>query len=916
MEAHPAGALKNCPEKIMILRRILFILATAVLGGAAIYAWADCPAVCPSAAATSLNAGATCYYIDSVAGNNNTGTGSIAAPWKGITKINSQTGFTGSDEICLKRGSTFYWHARVNGPGAISSPPSGGTFAGGTLFSTTAPFTIDAYGNGPPPTIQGEFIVGNSVTPEVGWTHLSGNIYYTTVTSPSEGTGFVPSNISSVKFGGVWGNCKGQYSLATAYCVGTTGTSALANNRDWYFSSLSYTGCSPNCGTTGNLYVYDSIGSNPSTDLGVVAIILDGYAQLLDLDGVSDVSLQHLKLLNASWYGLEYRGATADNLVVANVYADTEVPFNYQATGFYLHPTSPASNLSLLATESHRGYYGYQFCNSTTPGCVTSGGATLSNCKAYFNRDAGLADLSTTGTAVNYDHCHFYGNGVGSPVPNDIAIDPNTSACTGSQICTPGGVAGAGNIAPNTDPHVVSWHNYTPRFTLGYRGPGYSYGSDVALNLQLPVITAAGAPLSIGIATNYSYSQALIGQFETWLAAGYDLNSMGLSAASYANAGTLTILYTGTCTTTALTINGPPATSLAVVASGGTCPGGDSFTIPTITSSTMLAGLKSLLAAYSNYTVAWVQPCGSCGWTNGSAMLAQDLKAVSGAYVGPVGGGFTAPGYVVNLNPDQFLHDETLKSQAWIEANVTGYGSTWLYLYPATLFNPYAMSQLSPPSYIEYDVANSSSTPYAGAIGATSMQLGRSGLSGAYDAVAANGVDAQGLSTYSLGGWASLTPVALQAAIQAAVEKASVWGVPQPLYWQSGFISNAQLALVIKDLQALGVTLMTNSALVNFLGGKAALGVPVQSGSGGCACWGWAPDGSANINFTPTYLSPTVGAGANLGTSYSVDLNGVPQPQTWSATNAATSAVVSKSGWDIGSQALVPSFFGGLRPGH
>ena len=946
-----------------------------------------------SAIFAPVPARATTYYVDcvnGVNGKNNPGT-SPGSAWKTLSRVNAfiagqiyesgnpngntttDAGFNPGDSLLLKRGCSWDWHLTIT--------PTNGTSGNFNGTGSSPAFSIDAYSNGAPPTIQGKIQVGlissglavsgcpggtcaigttavalsassangtliagspitfagdsntyyvastvtaaNNAISSVsfaapgptslqhaaangtavtayGWAGVDGfpHVYAAVVSSHSEGGGFYPSNISAVQIGGVWGNCKGQYSLSTPYCVGTNGFGGLANNYDWYYAAASGAGgCASNCGTAGSgtLYIYDSIGTNPAVDFGAVEAALDGYAQLLSVNGVGYVTIQHVKLLNYSWYGIEVTGAS-DNLIFANIFADTEVPFNFHGVGFYLHPSSASANISVLATESHRGYYGYQFAGS-----IASSGVTLSNCKAYFNRDAGLADLTASGTAVNYDHCHFYGNGAGSPVSSDIAINPNTLA--------PGGVAGAGNIAPNTDPHVVSWLNYTPRFTLNYRGPGYSFGSDVALNAQLPAL--GGAPLSIGIATNYSYSTSLIPQFNTWLAAGYDLNSLGLSAASYANSPALNVKYLGTCTSVALTVTGTPATSVAIAASGGTCPSGDTFSY-TVTGTSTLSQLKAALAANTDYAVTWPQPCSPCSWEYGSAMLARDLATVSGQTL-------STTVYALALNVDQFLKDETALSQSWIKTNLTGWGSTWVYLYPGTLFNPTSAGV----DTIEGDVSGSGSPLFTGAVGASTMQVGRDGLSGAFDAVAANGVDAQGLTTYGLAGWANLTPGALQMAIQAAVEKASIWGVPQTLYFQAGTLSNAQLALIVSDLTASGATLMTDSGLVSFLTSLPRVqlaGPPNYSAGVYCSCWAWTPE-TGGVNLRPTYLSPTVGAGANLNTVYSNtayqnDVNGIPQPQTWSAVNAHTSATLSKTGWDIGAQALVPIFTGGLRPGH
>lgn len=806
---------------------------------------------------------AASYYVDCVNGSNSNEGTSPSSAWKGLHSANSVV-FNGGDSLLLKRGCTWEWFLQpvVTGPGVL---------------------TIDAYGNGAPPTIQGEVAV-------TGWSSVSGhaNVYVATVNSLSEGSlcvgCFNPYRSDAVKINGTWAPCVGMNDAANDdnYCGpaavgGLAALSAAAINNSWYYDgtyttggSYTYSCLTAGPGSTndcGNLYVYSTSGA-PSS----VTAVIDGATQLIRVSGINGLEIQHIKLLNYSWYGIEATGAS-DNLTFANIYADTEVPFNFHGAGFYLHPTA-ASNIQLLNTEAHRGYYGYQFCQSSQPGCVTA--ATVTNCKAYFNRSAPISDQSGT-NAVAYDYCHFYGNGVGSPTD----VPPS------------GGTAGTHNIAPGTDPNVVSWLNYTPRMTLNFQKPGAEFGDDTALNAQLPAL--GGAPLSIGIATNYSFSTALISQFQAWITAGYDLNSLGLSATSYANNGTMTLFYHGTGTFAALTIAGIPAYNLAVNVSGAI---GDDFSCP-ISSSETLSTLKACIASHPNFTVAWVQPCGSCAWIGGSAMLAQDLAAVTSATV-PIAP-LTGPPYTISLNVDQFLSDEAVKSKAWMTANLTFPGGhQWVYLYPGELFSPSSVSS------IEGDIT---AAGYTGARGSISMQLGPDGLSGAFDAVASNGVDVQGLTTFSLGSWATLSPNALHAAVREAAAKSSVWGVPYILYWQPGFLSNTQLSAVISELGLAGVNLSTNSSLVSFLAGKNVVN------SSFCSCYAWSPE-SGTLNFSPTFLSPTVGTGATLSGSYAVDVNGVPQPQTWSGVNAATHATVSKSGWDIGSQAVVPVFLGGLAPGR
>ena len=69
--------------------------------------------------------------------------------------------------------------------------------------SGSSVFTIGAYGNGAPPTLQNEVAVPTS-SPATAWVTVSGhtNVYAIPVYSPSEGTGFSPYRIDAVKLNG------------------------------------------------------------------------------------------------------------------------------------------------------------------------------------------------------------------------------------------------------------------------------------------------------------------------------------------------------------------------------------------------------------------------------------------------------------------------------------------------------------------------------------------------------------------------------------------------------------------------------------------------------------------------------------------------------------------------------------------
>ncbi len=85
------------------------------------------------------------FYIDSIAGNDNNN-GSITAPWKNVSKLNSTTLAPGT-EVYLSCGSTWTGQKlKFNGSGTINSP-----------------IKIDKYGTGATPLLAGNGITGEAV---------------------------------------------------------------------------------------------------------------------------------------------------------------------------------------------------------------------------------------------------------------------------------------------------------------------------------------------------------------------------------------------------------------------------------------------------------------------------------------------------------------------------------------------------------------------------------------------------------------------------------------------------------------------------------------------------------------------------------------------------------------------------------
>jgi hypothetical protein len=818
-------------------RQLLWV--SLCLGICAGEGFADCPSPCPG--------GLSCYYVDNVGGSDSNAGTSPAAPWKHLFYVRAQS-YAASSILCLKRGDT--WYGRLGFYSAARGVSSAGAAltADGTALN---PFTIDAYGSGAPPTLNAEY-----PTTAAQWTGTCSAHICSWATGGGSGLpeGF-PTRIDMVKFGGVWGTCEGGAVLT--YCPSTGGTAALTADYQFNYNT-----------STGVLAVYDDIGTNPVTDYGGIAAVIDGETQLLDLDGVNYVSVQHLELLNQSWYGFEYRGnAGTDHLLACNLYSDTEVPFNYHGTGFFIHPGANSADLTFCNDEAHRGFFGFDFeCQSlpcTSSNSVSS--ASLVNVKAYFNRSYGLNDVTYTGTAAHYSYSHFYGNQIKWPLVGDVN----------------GGVAGAGVISNFTDPAVKAWKVYVPRVALNFGDVGRQSGADTAFANYIPALGAA--PVSVGVATNYPGVPALVSEIQGWVNSGYDISLLGLSDTSYQMPSALIVHYIGAGTAAMLSIGGSPLT-LSTSVTGAS---GDDVSY-NLTSSSYLTiqQVEFALRATGKYTATLPQPCSACSWITGSALLSADLASLSGQDI------LTAP-YALQLVPANLLNSELSGAKTWVTANLTGTSGKYAYWYPATLFcNSAPCPPLSSGTPEAYTVSNG----YDLARGSISMQAGSDGIQGAYDLVAAAGVDAHGLVTGQIGSWNTLTPLALRQTIQVLTEKSAVWGVPYLCYFQPGDFGNPQLARVVADLNASGITLMTDSALATFLESKK--NIPASSTS-----YAWAPDGAAAAyDGSETYLSPTVGAGSTLGTSYQYDVWGRLQAQF-------------RAGWDMGATVLVPIYLG-LRPGH
>ena len=140
----------------------------------------------------------------------------------------------------------------------------------------------------------------------------------------------------------------------------------------------------------------------------VSPIILSGQA-LINIDNVSYVEIQHIKLDWYDGYGVQVQGAS-DHVWLANMMADSQVPNATVPIGFYVHPAGTPGDIHIYNTDAHRNYVGYRF--DGTPTAIE-----LKNCRAYANRTYGLMD--NTG-AVTYSYCHLYANNLATGVSTDV----------------------------------------------------------------------------------------------------------------------------------------------------------------------------------------------------------------------------------------------------------------------------------------------------------------------------------------------------------------------------------------------------------------------------------------------------------------------------------------------------------------
>lgn len=727
---------------------------------------------------------ATTYYVDPVGSNGNDGLSPQTA-WRTLLKVGIST-FQPGDVILFKRDGV--WNEWLT-----LTPLSSG--APGNLIK------FDAYGNGRPPEFTGYY-----PTSAGQWTNVSGNVWQITLSATQP-----ISQLKFVQFGTIWGNSQMSQSL-------------LAHDRDWYYDPVAQT-----------LYVWSASG-NPVLHYGsITPIVLSGQS-LINLDGVSYIEIQHIKLDWYDGYGVQVQGAS-DHITLANMVADSQVPNGTVPIGFYVHPSSNPGNIFIYNTDSHRNYVGYRFDNAATA-------ITLENCRGYANRTYGLMDNSG---AVTYSYCHFYANNIATGLSTDVGG-------------TPGPIGGVNNVPPDTPPNVRGFLRYPARITLTYDDPGLVDGSHQYIQSLLPMFQSKGVPLSIAIVTGYDLSQQLVPTFQSWINAGWDLNSHSASHQYFTYPNAFTIQYTGTLASSVtlsisskqftITAPGDPnaqvnwnltSSGTDLVPSGLDTLGGLIFTLNQrgVFSVTADPNLKNAVKSEDLADVA-----------------SQDIKS--------------AP-YLVLMDKTRLMTDEMNWAKSWMNANLTGLPANRVYVYPGSHEDGSTES-----------IAVAAN--YAGARGSGSMQPSPNA-----DTILASGVDVQNILSQGIAtAFQGLTDAQFANKLRALVFKSAVWGVPMGIFWHVNELPPEQVEVMLDTLKLSGATLMTNTQLVNYL-------LSTQQNYGTTYYADAAAGGPVDVR--PTQFSPVVDKGAILNSEYKYDLMGIDQTQFGSA-------------WEIGAFTFIPEHLG------
>ena len=562
----------------------------------------------------SSNGLAASYYVSSSSGiDANNGT-SAATPWATLgAHVNGGT-FAAGDVIYLKRGDT--WNEQL-------IPPSSG--------SPGNPISFDAYGSGGAPMLTPVINLAGA-----SWTHNSGNIYTTTLS-----TAIGSPQINNLQLGNVWGRKRSPN-------PGCTSAGVILGYGDF-------------CMVYPTLYVYSPNGTLPSTYYSSIVPVVGQASGLamVSIVGKVWITVQHIKIQSFDYIGISVTGAS-DNLVFANMEADGMVPYGATPLGFYVNAANPA-NIQFVNDDAYFNYDGFRFDGTATA-------ITVANCRGYANRDAGLKD--NTGHAT-YSYSHFYGNNVAQFPASDVA----------------GGIAGSGNVSSTIAPVVTNFATYPARFSFTVDDVGSQANTEAYINSLLTTFSSRGLYFNAAVVPSYTVDW---GSVNGWYTAGNEIDSHSWSHQYYTttsvpqgtctlatcpNAPALDIQYTGSGTAATLSIAGNMLSTNVTGASG------DNLSINLANSpdnpvySTM-QGLKQYLATVPHYSVSYDQS----GPLVRPNTHSQNLMNVSSQNL-------KGTAAVLLYDQTKLEPDEMMASKTAIQTNVPGLTESF-YVYPDGIEDP------------------------------------------------------------------------------------------------------------------------------------------------------------------------------------------------------------------------------------
>ena len=774
------------------------------------------------------------YFVDCNYGSNGNPGTSVQQAWRTLLQVGISS-FQPGDTINLRRDCT--WNETL-------TPPSSGS--SGSLIK------IDSYGNGQAPHLTGYLPIAGQ-----WWTQVGGsNVWSATLYSATSGQAGVvqcgirefycltqpPSQLEYVRFGDVWGNAQGSE-------VG------LSQDRDFWYDSTNYA-----------LYVY-SAGGNPSTYYSAIAAIVLSGGSVLNLNGVSWLEIQHLQIDWFDGYGVQVQGPS-DHLWLANMSADSEVENGAVPLGFYVHAAGTPMDIHLYNTDANMNYAGYRFDGCGGGGCAFE----ITNCRAYANRAYGIVD--NVQGAVSYDYCHLYANNLAT------ALTVDTSG-------TPGPTAGLHNIAAETPPWIREWRRWPAYTTATYDDPGLVEYSDRYISSLLPVMTSKAIPLSIAVVTGGSYSQAIISEVQSWINAGWDVNTHSISheywqppAASCGANGPFPVpchafenlQYTGNIASSViLNITHPtPGHATLTVTTSPDDPAADiSWDLTPAAPGQASTGLDTLGGVL--YTLQ----------QRGVFSVILDANAKSTArsvsLANVTGIDIFSSAQSLDLDETQMETEEMSWALGWMNLNFTGLPAQRVYVMPGT--------------YEDSMTENiAASLGYAGVRGTGSLKP----CCGANTTLAAGYDVLNILSQGVVPNYQNLSYQQVRNRVRQDVFKNALWGRPIGYFWHVNELRPDEAANFMDALVQGGATLESNTQMVNLLlACQPNDVVPTGYVSGSYYV---CPSNGAEADFRPTVNSPVRDVGANLGAEFQYDLLGINQN-------------LYGAGWEIGAYSYVPENF-------